>query len=264
MRPGREPPTTAPPPPAKDYSGGICGEADLGVIVGCQGYGTAESTLGSYVGGIAGMSKGSVRDSYAKCELTGENYVGGVAGYGKNITGCSTLMNLNADGNCVGTIAGELDGEGTISDNYFVHESAAGVDGISYEGKAEALSYEDFMKRDGIPAEFSSFTATFTANGEVVKTIVFSYGASIDESEIPECPPVEGNYGRWPDFDYTNLTFDVEIRAEYTASASSVSGNLLNDDGTPVVILRACSIPPRRPLSRSPRSKVPASRETAT
>ncbi len=221
----------------KDYSGGICGESDLGVIVGCEGYGTSESTLGNYVGGIAGLSKGSIRDCYAKCELTGENYVGGVAGFGKNISGCSTLMNLNADGNCVGAIAGELDEEGEASSNYFVHESAAGIDGISYEGKAEALSYEDFMKRDGVPAEFSSFTATFTANGEVVKTIVFAYGASIDESEIPECPVVEGNYGRWPDFDYNNLTFDVEIRAEYTESASSVSGDLLNDDGTPVVIL---------------------------
>ncbi|MBQ9044536.1 MAG: hypothetical protein IJ112_01155, partial [Oscillospiraceae bacterium] len=221
----------------KDYSGGICGEADLGVIVGCEGYGTAESTLGSYVGGIVGSSKGSVRDSYAKCELTGDNYVGGIAGYGKSITGCSTLMNLNTDGNCVGTIAGELDTDGNVSGNYFVHDSAAGIDGISYEGKAQGLSYEEFMKRDGVPAEFSSFTATFTANGEVVKTIVFAYGASIDESEIPECPVVEGNYGRWPDFDYNNLTFDVEIRAEYTASASSVAGSLLREDGTPVVIL---------------------------
>ena len=43
------------------------------------------------------------------------------------------------------------------------------------------------MARDGIPAEFSSFAVTFTANGEVVKTITFAYGGSIDESQIPDC-----------------------------------------------------------------------------
>ena len=35
----------------KDCAGAICGYADLGVISGCEGYGTAESTAGDYVGG---------------------------------------------------------------------------------------------------------------------------------------------------------------------------------------------------------------------
>lgn len=221
----------------KDYAGGVCGEAELGVISGCEGYGTAESTAGDYVGGIVGMSKSSVRDSYAKCELTGGSYIGGVAGLGTSISGCNTLVNLNSTGNCVGTIAGELTGDGTAEDNYFVHETEAGIDGISYEGRAQGMRYDDFMKRDGIPAEFSSFTVTFSANGEIVKNITFAYGASIDESQIPECPAVEGNYGKWPDYDYSHLTFDVEIKAEYTSSASVIAGDLYSDDSrTPVVL----------------------------
>lgn len=221
----------------KDNAGGICGAAELGVISGCEGYGSAESTAGDYAGGVVGISKSSVRDSYAKCEVTGGSYVGGIAGFGTNISGCNTLVNLNGSGNCVGTIAGELDENGSASDNFFVHETEAGIDGISYQGKAEGMTYDDFMARGGIPAEFSSFAVTFTANGEIVKSITFAYGASIDESQIPACPTVEGNYGKWPDYDYSHLTFDVEIKAEYSASASVIAGDLYNDDSsTPVVL----------------------------
>ncbi|EKC63036.1 hypothetical protein OBE_07671, partial [human gut metagenome] len=132
---------------------------------------------------------------------------------------------------------GEIDPDGSASDNYFVHETEAGIDGISYAGKAEGMSYEAFMARDGIPAEFSSFAVTFTANGEVVKTITFAYGGSIDESQIPDCPTVEGNYGTWPEYDYSHLTFDLEVKAEYTAVSTVVAGDLYADNSrTPIVL----------------------------
>ena len=54
-----------------------------------------------------------MRNSFAKCGLTGRNYIGGVAGYGMNVSGCNTLVNLNGTGNCVGTIAGEIDKDGS-------------------------------------------------------------------------------------------------------------------------------------------------------
>ena len=54
-----------------------------------------------------------MRNSFAKCELTGRNYIGGIAGYGMNVSGCNTLVNLNGSGNCVGTIAGEIDKDGS-------------------------------------------------------------------------------------------------------------------------------------------------------
>ena len=221
----------------RDCVGGICGESDLGVITGCEGYGRVESSGGDYVGGVVGLSKGAVRGSWAKCEATGNNWVGGIAGYGKDISGCSTLVNVDARDNCEGTIAGELDGEGTSVGNVFVHESMAGIDGISYAGSAEAVTYDDFMTRENVPSEFSSFTATFTANGEVVKTITFGYGGSIDESEIPECPMLDGSYGRWPDMDYNNLTFDMEVKAIYSASTNVIEGDLVSDGSDKPVVL---------------------------
>ena len=56
-----------------------------------------------------------------------------------NVSGCNTLVNLNGSGNCVGTIAGEIDKDGSADGNYFVHETEAGIDGISYAGKAEGI-----------------------------------------------------------------------------------------------------------------------------
>ncbi len=223
----------------RDCAGGVCGDGELGVITGCQGFGAVESTGGDYAGGIVGLSKGAVRSSWAKCAVTGGSYVGGVAGFGNNISDCGTLVNISARDNCLGTIAGDVDAEGSVEGNVYVHDTLSAVDGISYQGMAEERTYNDFVSQEGVPAEFSSFTATFTANGEIVKTITFGYGGSIDESEIPECPPLEGNYGRWPEMDYKNLTFDLEVKAIYSASTAVVEGDLYADDtDTPLVLVQ--------------------------
>ena len=55
---------------------------DLGLIIGCNGYGAIESESGDYVGGIAGLAGGSIRDCYSKATLKGTNYVGGIIGNG--------------------------------------------------------------------------------------------------------------------------------------------------------------------------------------
>ena len=222
-----------------DCAGGVCGDSELGVITGCQGFGAVESTGGDYVGGIVGLSKSAVRSSWAKCAVTGGSYVGGVAGFGTNVSDCGTLVNLSARENCLGTIAGDLDADGSAVGNVYVHDSLSAIDGISYQGMAEERTYRDFMAQENVPAEFSSFTATFTANGEIVKTITFGYGGSIDESEIPECPVVEGNYGRWPEMNYKNLTFDLDVKAIYSSSAAVVEGDLYADDtDTPLVLVQ--------------------------
>ena len=62
----------------------------------------------------------------------------------------------------LGAVAGDVDSDGTVSGNTFTSESLGALDGISYAGKAEGMSYEAFMARDGIPAEFSSFAVTLS------------------------------------------------------------------------------------------------------
>ncbi len=44
----------------RDYVGAVCGQTELGLITGCQGYGSAESENGGHVGGIAGTAAGAI------------------------------------------------------------------------------------------------------------------------------------------------------------------------------------------------------------
>ena len=206
---------------AQNCVGAVCGYADLGVISGCEGYGTAESTAGDYVGGVVGQSKGSVRNSFAKCGLTGRNYIGGVAGYGMNVSGCNTLVNLNGSGNCVGTIAGEIDKDGSAADNYFVHETEAGIDGISYAGKAGPAAFDVLCAGDTVPKTFSQMELTFRADGKVVAVVPFQYGRGIDS--LPEIPAKKGFSAVWPDLDYTHLTASQTLDAVYTPYTSSLT-----------------------------------------
>ena len=204
----------------KDCVGAICGYADLGVISGCEGYGTAESTAGDYVGGVVGQSQGSVRNSFAKCELTGRNYIGGIAGYGMNVSGCNTLVNLNGSGNCVGTIAGEIDKDGSAADNYFVHETEAGIDGISYAGKATPVTFSALCA-SGAPSTFAQMELTFQADGKLVETVPFTYGEGLDS--LPDIPAKKGYSAAWPDIDYSHLTASQTLEAIYTPYTSSLT-----------------------------------------
>ena len=56
-----------------------------------------------------------------------------------------------------GAIAGRVDDEGEISSNRFVENGSAGIDGVSYAGKAEPISYESLMAEENVPEEFGKF-----------------------------------------------------------------------------------------------------------
>ena len=209
----------------KDCVGSVVGRAEVGVVTACQGYGSAESTGGAYVGGIAGRSAVPIRDCWAKCDLSGSSHVGGIAGLAEDqMSGCRTLVRMEETAYS-GAIAGET--QGTLKDNCFVSDTLGGVDGISYTGQAEPVAYGDLLDL-GAPAEFSSFTLTYTADDAVVKQVAFLYGKGIREEDIPAVPEKEGFYGTWEEFDRTALTFDDTIEAVYTPWVTTLS----DEDGT--------------------------------
>lgn len=88
----------------------------------------------------------------------------------------------------VPTFGGVFDGQGhTIS-------------GITLEGDASHMGLFRYVQEGGTVKNLTVTgnidpAGTMSEIGEIVKTITFGYGGSIDESEIPECPPLEGNYG---------------------------------------------------------------------
>ena len=123
----------------KSCAGGVAGRMDLGTIYGSGGWGTVSSESGDYVGGVCGLSLSAVRKSYAKCSLSGRKYVGGIVGSGSRVSGCISMAEITDYTQQGGAIAGEITGE--YSGNLFVSDDLAGVDRISFSGKADQVSY---------------------------------------------------------------------------------------------------------------------------
>ena len=205
----------------QDYAGGIVGLMDLGRVSGCENYGTVTSTNGDYVGGIAGASWGSIRDSWSKCRLSGGDYVGGVAGLGATLVNCHTLVTIDEGDACLGAVAGDADSGGTVSGNTFTSESLGALDGISYAGKAEPVTFDALCGTEGVPELFSRLELTFAADGVTVAVVPFRYGEGIDA--LPEIPAKKGYSAAWPDLDYTHLTDSQTLEAEYTPYTSALT-----------------------------------------
>ena len=151
--------------------------------------------------------------------------MGGIAGLAEEqLSGCRSLVRMEETAYS-GAIAGET--RGTLTDNCFVSDTLGGVDGISYTGQAEPVTYGNLLDL-GAPTEFSSFTLTFMADDVEVKQVPFAYGKGIQEEDIPAVPEKEGFYGAWEEFDRTALTFDDTIEAVYTPWVTTLS----DEEGT--------------------------------
>lgn len=188
----------------RNYVGGIAGKADFGAIVSCESYANIQSTGGSYVGGIAGSSDYTIRSCFSTGFLAGKSYVGGIVGMGSEIYYCDAMNNLEVKGEKLGAIAGDLQEEGLLYDNYYVSNSVAGIDGIGYGGGAIPLAYEEFSAREGLPEEFRLLTLHFVVldeDGELqedVAALQVPYGSSLTADQLPELPEKEGCYGGGP------------------------------------------------------------------
>ena len=206
----------------KNNVGGLVGRMDLGTISGCESYGDVESSNGKYIGGIAGSSASSIQNSYAKANLSGSSYVGGIAGEGHEINQCYSLVEIkNAEG-LAGAIAGHIEDLNGLSNNYFIHQGIAGIDGISYSKKAEPISMDE-LKEKNMPKNFMTFTLTYYIDGKQIAQIPFEYGDDLSSYSLPDIPKKEGYYGEWPEFDYTDVKFSQSFEAVYKPWISVIS-----------------------------------------
>lgn len=213
----------------RNYVGGIAGKADFGAIVSCESYADIQSTGGGYVGGIAGRSDYTIRSCFSTGFLEGKSYVGGIAGIGSVIYYCDAMNSLKTNGEKRGAIAGGLQDQGMLYDNYYVDSGVAGIDGISYMDGAAPMAYEDFAAREGLPEEFRLLTLHFVVldeDGELmeeVETLQVAYGSGLADDQMPELPEKEGYYGQWPEMDYSHITESHVLAAEYTKWITALS-----------------------------------------
>lgn len=199
----------------KDCAGGIAGRMDLGTALDCQSYGPVASTGGNYVGGVAGWADAGLRSCWAKNTLSGGNYVGGVAGWASRLRDCRAIATIQEGEEFLGAVAGWVEEDGLLSGNCFVDTGWAGVDGVSYAGRAEPVSFETLSQLPDLPLEFTAFTLTLTADGETVARIPFFYGDDLSQLQLPQVPEREGCYGLWPEFDRSGVRSDLTAEAVY-------------------------------------------------
>ena len=236
---------TVTPPKAEaegTIEGGSAGAAD--VIPPVVGGVSGGYISGDYVGGIAGITSATIRRCYSKAALAGSRYVGGIVGSGvaqsssgdaSLVANCYSLVTIDPAGQYIGAISGgDLGG---LLENYFVSDDLAGVNRLSYTGRAEPISYEALLQAEGLPDIFREFTLTFVADEQVLKAVTFHYGDSFDSTVYPEIPARDGQYAHWDIQSLENLTFDTVVTLEYFDYVPSLSAS--PDGGSrPAVLVR--------------------------
>lgn len=228
----------------RDCVGGIVGKADMGIVYESESYSRVTSESGSFVGGIAGISAADIISCYTKSLLKGKKYVGGILGSGVNedysgdsslVSGCISIVRIESFSQYGGAVCGTEAGE--FKDNRFISADIQGIDRVSYEGKAEPVSYDELMKQRNLPTRLYSFTLTFIADGEVLASHSFEYGASFDKSVFPKIPEKKGYYSYWDTDELEDLTFDTVVSVVYRPFVSSVGSDASRDDGRDIFIV---------------------------
>lgn len=227
----------------RSYVGGICGRMDLGLITACENYGPTESTSGSYVGGITGLTGATIRSSFAKCTLSGKTYAGGITGSGvaealdgsgSTVSGCIALVDITSCDQYAGAIAGSS--AGTFAENRFVSDTLAGLNRQSIAGSAEPVDFQTLLDEDILPEDMRTFTLKFVADGKTLKHLRFSYGDSFDESVFPAIPEQDGAYAAWDRTDLSDLRFDTTVAAVYTPYTPGLASDAVREDGRAVFL----------------------------
>lgn len=220
----------------KSYVGGISGLQEMGTVLWCENYGKVTSSAGSYVGGIAGESRSHIISSYAKCSVAGDEYVAGIAGAGSSIAGCLAIIRVKEAAAFSGAIAGKVDESGIVENNFFVSEEIAGIDRISYSGKAEPVSYQEMMEIEGVPDSFHKMMITFYADEEEVKIVECPYGGIVAQSQYPEIPAKEGFYADWDSKELRNVAYDEDVTVKYVRYLTTLASAQTRPNAQSVIL----------------------------
>ena len=221
----------------KSYAGGIAGLQEMGTILGCENYGRIESESGDYVGGIAGQALSHITNGYAKCTISGGEYVGGIVGSGSGIENSCAMVRVKEAVAFYGAIAGDVNDEEAVLNNYFVSEEIAGIDRISYSGRAEPVAYQDLLAIEGLPARFHKMRITFYAEEEEVGTLDCLYGSNVEAKEYPNIPVKEGFYADWDIKEIDRVIADEDVTVEYVRYLTTLAGSQLRDGGQSAVLV---------------------------
>ncbi len=220
----------------KSYAGGIAGLQEMGTVLRCENYGRISSTAGNYVGGIAGKSLSHIADGYAKCTVSGETYAAGIAGFGSSMENCCAMVRVQDASSFYGAIAGDVDHSGIVANNRFVSEEIAGIDRISYSGKAEPVSYEELLAVPGLPTRFQMMSVVFYADEEEVKRLQCPYKSDVSAKLYPDIPARDGFYADWDIREIPGILYDEDVTAEYVRYLTTLASAQTRENGQSILL----------------------------
>ena len=238
----------------KSYAGGVCGLHEIGTILWCSDYSKVSSESGDYVGGIAGRSYATIRQSYEKGILSGNSYIGGICGMGTDMTDCVAMPNIIDGTNFMGAVAGYVEDNAKVKRNVFVSSSLAGLDRISRTGIAEPVEYSELLAMEGIPAEYSLMRVDYVVDDKVVSSVSKLPGEELYPGDVPASDVIvvtadddrtyddkvvlEGDeYIEWDIDDVTPVYEDMEINGEIVRFASSLASEQIRDNKQSVFLV---------------------------
>lgn len=220
----------------KNYAGGVCGRMSLGYILACNSFADVSSSDGDYVGGIAGQSTSTIRKSYSKGTLSGNNYVGGICGFGYDLYENTAFVRIEDASMYSGAVAGYVEADGILSANRFVENNTAGVDGISYQGKAEPVLYEEVIAEEETPKEFQEFRLTYLADDAVIASVLAGHGKPVSAYPVPAVPKKSGYHAVWTVNMDDIVTFDRIIEARYIPYKMTLASETQRDSVHAVIL----------------------------
>ncbi len=225
--------------------GGIVGWMTMGLVKNCVHTGALDDPGADYVGGIAGLAEGYIRNCKVKSTVSGKSYVGGIAGSGTIVTDCYAMVQLSggAQSGAILGIAEQAyqDVEAPVLNNFYLQfgRDFGGIDGISYSGKAQGLSQADFLAQQSDCAIFSQVTITFLADGQIVKSVTQEAGASLDDiPDVPQKPGYDASWAGLQAADLTCILFDLQFHAAYDAHITTIRSDRADGNGRPVLLLQ--------------------------
>ena len=208
----------------KECVGGIVGRMDYGAVKSGLAAGEIMCKTGDNTGKIAGLSAGTVENCDARVTLSGVNYVGGIVGDGQDVMNCYAYASLQRAEELYGAIAGISRGQ--VNNNYYVKNASkigkvGAIDDISYEGKAQGLTYDEMAAREDVPDVFKTIEVTFMAHDEVIETRQVSFGEAV--GELPKVTENDGDYWVWDSFDQEHIYYSMTIHGSYHKAITSLS-----------------------------------------
>ena len=221
-----------------NYAGGAVGRMEMGVIRDARISG--DVLCGEdYAGGIAGYSAAQIRGTACRSRVQGKRYVGGIAGYGNSIHDCTCMADCTGT-QYVGAVAGDVRerSAAAVSGNLYYSEDTQlhGIGGISLTGIAEPAEYEALSQAREDDFYEEPELVFITDDGEVLKRIRCAYGASLTADELPAVPEKVGFEGTWSRTDFSRITANDTVTAQYSRIVTLIAGLPVRESGQPVFL----------------------------